>query len=153
MPDLKYPPVGFHFLVTFTSMPSTPNDMRFMEVSGLNVEMEMETFKEGGVLNYVHQLPVRSKYDDLTLKRGFLTGSLVRKWLSQAFDNFIFQPVNLMVTLLDEHHAPLYSWDVIGAIPKKWQVSNFNASDNGIVVETLILSYRYCRLISPETIA
>lgn len=148
MPDLLNPPVGFHFIVTFFLWPQTPQDVRFMEVSGLNVETEMESFKEGGLLHYTHQLPVRTKYEDLTLKRGMLYGSLLRTWLQQGFDNFLFSPVDLMVALLDENHVPVYRWMVSGAIPKKWQVSNFNASDNSIVVETLILSYRYFKFES-----
>lgn len=143
MPDLLLPPVGFHFLVTFLVGPQSPQDVRFMEVSGLNVEMEMESFKEGGLLHYTHQLPVRTKYEDLTLKRGMLYGSTIRNWLNLAFEQFVFQPVDIMIALLDENHVPVYRWMVSGAIPKKWQVSNFNASDNSIVVETLILSYKY----------
>lgn len=147
MPALIYPPVGFHFVVTFNlpGIPS-PQDARFMEVSGLNVEMEMESFKEGGQNRFTHQLPVRSKYDDLTLKRGMIQGSLLRDWCRDAFDSFVFSPADLLIFLLDENHAPIYNWKVVGAIPKKWQVSNFNAGDNAIVVETLILSYKYFEL-------
>ncbi len=39
--DLAYPQVGFHFLVLFELFPQLPYDLRFQEVSGLTVNMEM----------------------------------------------------------------------------------------------------------------
>src|SRR5690606_41130753 len=72
--DLNYPQVGFHFLVVFELFPQLPNDFRFQEVSGLTVSMEMETIKEGGENRFVHQLPVRSTYNALVLKRGKFLG-------------------------------------------------------------------------------
>jgi len=143
MTGLQYPPTGFHFVVGFELFPQTVQDVRFQEVSGLNVEMQMETVREGGQNRFEHQLPVRSKYADLVLKRGLLIGSGVYQWAKNAFDDFAFQPVNLIVSLLNEQHAPLLSWHVVHALPKKWDVSAFNAEQNTIAIETLTLTYRY----------
>ena len=66
----NYPLVGFHFIVAFELFPQMPHDFRFQEVSGLSVDVEMESFKEGGQNRFEHQLPVRTKYSDITLKRG-----------------------------------------------------------------------------------
>ncbi len=137
------PPVGFHFNVAFELFPQTPNDFRFKEVSGLGAEIEMETVKEGGNNRFVHNLPLRTKYDDLVLKRGLFIGSGIIKWCRDAIENFDFHPLNVMISLLNAEHLPLYNWHVINAIPKSWKVSNFNAEENSIVVETLTLSYQY----------
>ncbi|GGF24451.1 phage tail protein [Hymenobacter cavernae] len=147
MTGLVYPPTGFHFLVGFELFPQTVQDVRFQEVSGLNVEMQMESVKEGGENRFEHQLPVRSKYADLVLKRGLLIGSGVYQWAKNAFEDFTFQPVNLIVSLLNEQHAPLLSWHVVHALPKKWDVSAFNAEQNTIAIETLTLTYRYYNTI------
>jgi phage tail-like protein len=40
------------------------------EVTGLQLETETEAYEEGGVNNFVHQLPKRTKYQHITLKRG-----------------------------------------------------------------------------------
>ncbi len=145
--SLIYPPVGFHFLVAFELPSQSPQDGRFQEVSGLNVEMQMETVREGGELRFEHQLPVRTKYNDLVLKRGLFVGSGVYSWCRNAFENFEFQPVNLVVSLLNENHLPLLTWHVIHAIPKKWDISAFNAEQNTIAIETLTLTYRYYQTI------
>jgi phage tail-like protein len=47
------------------------------------------------------------------------------------------------VTLMNEKSEPLRTWSVAHAVPKKWTVSDFNAGENAIVVETLELTYQY----------
>jgi len=148
----RYPPVGFHFIVAFELFPQTPFDVGFQEVSGLSVSMETETYKEGGENRFVHQLPVRSQYEDLVLKRGLLVASGLILWVQDAISNFVFKPINLLVSLQDENHLPIYSWYVINAVPKKWSVSNFNAGESAIVVESLTLGYQYFKPINLVTL-
>jgi phage tail-like protein len=40
---------------------------------------------------------------------------------------------------------------VVNAIPKKWQVSNFNAQENSVVIESLVLSYNYFTSIAADS--
>jgi len=144
-PGGYYPPVGFHFRVEFVNI-GNDNDIRFQSVGGLNVEYDVESFKEGGENRFEHKLPVRTKYPDLSLKRGMLTDSKVIKWCLDAFQNRIFQPAEVNVTLLNEKHQPLKTWQIHRAWPKKWSVSDFNAQENSVVVETLELSYSHFTL-------
>ena len=140
-----YPPVGFHFKVEFIGeLFGNDNDCRFQSVSGLSVEYDTESFKEGGENRFEHKLPVRTKYPDLSLKRGMLIAdSKVIEWCLDAFQNRIFKPAEINITLLNEQHTGIRTWHVHKAWPKKWAVSDFNAQDNSIVVETLELSYSY----------
>jgi len=137
-----YPPVGFHFRVEFLNL-GNDNDSRFQSVSGLNAEYDTESFKEGGENRFEHKLPVRTKFPDLSLKRGMLTDSKVIDWCLDALQNRNIQPVQLQVTLLNEKHEPLRTWSVFNAWPRKWQVSDLNAQENSLVIETLELSYSY----------
>ncbi|NJO16398.1 MAG: phage tail protein [Thioploca sp.] len=138
-----YPPWGFYYKVEFIGLNQNKNDVRFQTVSGLSVEYDMEEFKEGGENRFVHKLPVRTKYADMVLKRGMLTDSEVIKWCLDAFRDRTFLPVNINVILMNEKSESLRTWKVAHAIPKKWSVSDLNASENAIVVETLELAYRY----------
>ena len=147
--DLSYPQVGFHFLVVFELFPQFPNDLRFQEVSGLTVSMESEPFKEGGENRFVHQLPSRSSYSELVLKRGKFLGSGILGWCKDAIENFEFKPTNILISLLNDDHLPLYNWYVINAIPKKLEVSSFNAERSEIVIETMTLSYQYFKYYDP----
>jgi phage tail-like protein len=137
-----YPPWGFYYKVEF-SISKNKNDVRFQAVSGLSVEYDMEEFKEGGENRFTHKLPVRTKYADLVLKRGMLTDSDVTNWFLAAFRDRDFKPSDISIILMNEKSEPLRTWNVAQAIPKKWLVSDLNANDNAIVVETLELIYRY----------
>lgn len=140
-----YPPVGFHFKVEFVGI-GNDNDVRFQSVAGLSLEYDTESYKEGGENRFEHKLPLRTKYPDLSLKRGMLTDSKVIKWCLDALQNRDFKPAQINIILLNEEHQPLKTWNVYNAWPKKWSVSDFNSQDNSIVIETLELSYNYFTL-------
>jgi phage tail-like protein len=137
-----YPPWGFYYKVEF-SISQNKNDVRFQTVSGLSVESDMEEYKEGGENRFTHKLPVRTKYADMVLKRGMLTDSEVIKWFLKAFRDREYEPADINIILMNEKSEPLRTWKVAHAIPKKWLVSDLNASENSVVIETLELSYRY----------
>ena len=142
-----YPPVGFHFLVEFEGLGSQAKDHQFQSVSGLSVDIETEEIAEGGENRFKHKLPVKTKYPNLTLKRGMLIDSAVIDWCRDAIENFSFKPVNLTIKLLDEEHQPLVSWNVVHAYPVKWAVEDFNAEESKLVVENFELTYNYFTLI------
>ena len=137
-----YPPYGFYYRVEF-GISQNKGDVRFQSVSGLSVEYDYESFKEGGENRFEHKLPVRTKYADLVLKRGLLTDSSVIEWMLKAFRDREFEASDLNVILLNEQGEPLRTWKVASAIPKKWSVSDLDSQNNAIVVETLELTYRY----------
>jgi phage tail-like protein len=137
-----YPPWGFYYKVEF-SVSKNKSDVRFQAVSGLSVEYDMEEYKEGGENRFTHKLPVRTKYADMVLKRGMLTDSSVIEWFLKAFRDRDFKPADINVILMNEKSEPLRTWKVAQAIPKKWLISDLNANENSVVIETLELSYRY----------
>ena len=140
-----YPPVGFHFKVEFINI-GNDNDTRFQSVSGLNMESDIETIKEGGQNLFEHKLPGRSKFSDLTLKRGLLLDSEVINWIKNALYNREYELVDMNISLLNNEHQPLLTWQVFRAWPKKWNVSDLNASENSIMVETMEIVYRYFKV-------
>jgi len=138
-----YPPVGFHFRVEFGVDDVGDSDIFFREVSGLNMELEEEAIVEGGENRFVQKLPVRAKYPDLVLKRGLLKDSAVGKWCRAAIQDLDIKPATVWVTLLNEQHEPLQTYCFINAWPKKWQISDFNAENSELVVESMDLAYQY----------
>jgi phage tail-like protein len=167
------PPLGFYFRVEFSLTVSAssflnvnnlantvsnpgrglglPNDndsrssieMGFQEVGGLTATVGVKELPEGGENRFKHALPDRVTYSKLTLKRGLITDSSVLQWCINAISNFEFKPITIFVKLLDENHQPLVTWEVVNAYPVKWSVSNFNAEQNSIVVESMELAYQY----------
>ena len=143
---MQYPPVGFNFKVEFDLPGIADTDFRFRDVSGISMEVEEETYNEGGENRFIHKFPVRARYPDLVLKRGLLTDSVIRKWCEEAIYNLDIQPTSVWVTLLNEEHEPLQSYTFINAWPKKWNISDLNAESSEIVIESLELAYQYYKI-------
>ena len=139
-----YPPVGFHFRVVFYGIGNENVDSRFQSVSGLSMELETESVKEGGENRYEHVLPVRAKFPLLVLKRGLVKNSaLLTQWCNDAFQSLIINPVDISISLLNENHEPLMTWNVKHAWPKKWSLSDLNAEQSSIAIETFELQYQF----------
>ena len=133
-------PVVFHFKVEFGAG-SPDRDNRFQEVTGLSAEMTVEELREGGLNQYVHKLPNDAKYGNLVLKRGYIEDSEVTEWCRNAIENFIFEPKDISVSLLNDEHEPLANWQFFRAWPVKWSISDFKAQENALVVESLEFAY------------
>jgi phage tail-like protein len=124
-------------------------EQRFQEVNGLSFEIETETIHEGGENRFEYKLPKRAKYPNLVLKRGLLKGTALLKWIRDAMNTYFtalvydFKPADITITLLDESDTAVAIWNVKQAYPVKWSTSDFKASENSIVVETLELAYQY----------
>jgi phage tail-like protein len=141
-----YPPVCFHFKVEVLGLTANAHDVRFMEVSGLSVELATEEVPEGGENRFIQKFPTRAKYPDLVLKRGLLVNSGIVTWIRECIEDQNIQPKNLDIKLLNEEHQPLLTWHVVNAYPTKWAVSDFNASSNTVVVESLQFFYQYFKV-------
>lgn len=146
-----YPPPGFHFKVEFLDIQDEANDILFQNVSGLEVSLETESIKEGGENRFEHTLPTRSKYNDLVLKRGVLKDSSVIKWCRKAIERFEFQPITVLVHLLNEEHEVLIEWRLFHAWPKKWSVAELNAEQSAVLVETIELNYNFFKVNHSDT--
>lgn len=144
----SYPFPSFHFTVMFELFPQLPDDTRFQEVSGLSVEVQYETYKAGGNNAFEYRLPLRPKYNDLVLKRGYTLVSGITAWMIDAFENFNYQPTNLIISLLDEEHIPVSSWYVVNALPVSWNVSSFNSEQSQLLIESMTLRYDYFKSLS-----
>lgn len=141
-----YPPVGFHFKIEFSGI-KNENDSLFQSVSGLSVDLETEEIAEGGENRFKHKIPIRTKYPNLVLKRGMLIDSEVIEWCTDTLENFKISPKDILIKLLDEKHEPLQTWSIVNAYPIKWNIGDFNAEENKLVIETLEFSYNYFNII------
>jgi phage tail-like protein len=140
-----YPPAGFHFRVTFNVDGAKENDSRFQKVGGLTAELTTEEVIEGGENRFSHRLPSRAKYGALVLERGMLSDSGLIAWVRDAIESLVVKPAEILIELLNENHETLSTWSVVGAYPIKWSVSEFKASENGYVTESLELAFQYFR--------
>ena len=135
---------SFYVSVIFELLPQFSVDTKFQSVNGLKVTMETESYTEGGQNKFKHNLPLRSGYQDLVLKRGLTSDvSGLSMWCNQALEDFVFYPANLIISLLNEKGNPLKVWYVSHAIPLSYEFSDFDAEQNKIVIETITLKYNF----------
>lgn len=151
----EYPPVSFFFEVIFQNegLDKEVVETRFQSVTGLAVDLETESLKEGGENRFEYVVPTRTKYSPLVLKRGLVKNSKMVKWCMDAILDFDIRPMNLLVNLLHVKRPddkkpptaiePLMSWKVINAWPRKWSVAEFDAEKSSAAIESLELNYHY----------
>lgn len=142
-----YPPVSFHYSVSFEGISGKTIDTQFQSVSGLSAYVEVENVREGGENRFTHILPKHAAYTDLVLKRGLAKDSDLIGWFQETFETMNVKPVSVNISLLNEDHLPLVSWNVVHAWPKKWSLSDLDAQQNAIAIETLELNYRTFSII------
>jgi phage tail-like protein len=140
MPGNFYPPVNFYFSVKVVGF---SEDINFQEVSGISAEIESDTVKEGGVNEFSHKLPKGVKYNNLVLKRGLVQSSPLLDWIKNAVERFVFSPKLVIVSLLDKSGKPQVNWVFNNAFPVAIKLTDFNAQDGKVMIETIELSYNY----------
>lgn len=110
----------------------------FSEVSGMESDIQMEEYREGGVNGYVHKLPTSTSYANLVLKHGLTSISTLWNWYYNTTQGII-QRKNGTIMLLDTQQIPVMWWNFRNALPTRWIGPDFNASSDTVGFETLEL--------------
>lgn len=113
----------------------------FTEVSGLQSEVELEEFREGGVNEYVHMLPRITKYPNIVLKRGVTSSDSLWSWYEKVTEGSI-ERKNGSIILLNQQGLELWRWNFYDAYPVKWVGPELNSSSREVAVETLEITHR-----------
>jgi phage tail-like protein len=138
-------PAAFYFTVSIGAS-SSGTDSSFQEVSGIELDMEVDELREGGENRFMHQLPTGIKQKRLTLKRGAAaTSSPLVSWCKSTLEGGLSIPIRLLpvnVKLLDAKSNPLRSWSFSNAYPVRWEIDAFQSTKNEVVLETVELAYQ-----------
>ncbi len=108
----------------------------FSEVDGLQVQIEVQEYREGGLNEYMIRRAGPAKYpSNLSLKRG-LTGTTLSDWCWDVAQGMVDRK-NISVLLLDENGDEQVRWNFEQAYPVKWAGSPLRALANEVAVETV----------------
>lgn len=113
---------------------------RFSEISGLQVETETEPYEEGGVNDFVHQFPKRTKYQHITLKRGITDIDEMWRWHQEVVDGK-FKRKDGSIVLMDVTGNDKWRWNFFKAFPVKWTGPDLKADSNTVAFETIELAH------------
>ena len=120
-------------------------EAEFSEASGLEAEVEVFEYQEGGCNSYTHRLPGRVKFPNVVLKRGMTESLDLWKWFEDVTQAKI-QRMDVGIVLYDETtKMAKRRWTLERAYPVKWVGPSFKASDNAIAIETLELAHEGLR--------
>ena len=149
---ISRPFVAYQYYVEIKSV----TEAVFSECTGLQIEMEVYEYKEGGHNTHIHRLPGRAKVGNITLKRGFarrstfttgLYDNVLWKWYCDILRGEIKRH-NFSILLIDSNERKeVARWNLVGAYPVKWIGPTLKSADNQIAIETLELAHRGVQLL------
>lgn len=119
---------------------------RFTECSGLEVQIEVETYEEGGVNGFSHQLPGRMTWPNLVLKRGITTDNGLFEWFNESVGTTFnaeskTERKTVDVTMVSASGERLRTWTLYDAMPVKWTGPSFAKSNDDVATEELELAH------------
>lgn len=138
-----YPLTKFHFQVEWGEGGNTDEqDLRFTEVSGLDVEIEMIEYRDGNNPEYSKvKMPGMVKYSNVTLKRGMFKGlGTYGAWYNTIVMNQV-ERRTVTIKMLNEEHQPVVTWRLNNAWPVKIQSTDLKGDGNEVAIESMELAH------------
>jgi phage tail-like protein len=139
-----YPLPKFHFQVQWGGV-----RIGFTEVTGLDMQVEAIEYREGSSPEYSKvKMPGMHKFSNITLKRGSIEGdSDFYKWIN-TINLTISERRDIVISLLNEAHAPVMTWKAKNAFPVKVQASDLKSDGNEVAIETLELAHEGLNILT-----
>lgn len=137
------PPIARYFLFTVDGVEIGV----FSEVDGLAVSIETEKVSEGGQNGYVHQLPTRMSWPNITFKRGLTHSDNLFQWMYKSSGEGFSGAQNKLkrctgaISVISPSGDLLRSWNLRDVFPVSWTGPTFKADDNSPSYETLVVAH------------
>lgn len=114
----------------------------FTECSGMKADREILPHKEGGVNDYVHKLPGRTSFSDITLRKGVMFSIELWKWFEEGIVTGKVKKRNITII----HHSSYFNiparwYHITNAYPTSWEGANLRTDSNSLGVEALTLTF------------
>jgi len=135
----KDPLRGFRFVLEIDEIASGA----FTRVKGISRELKVESYREGGVVEYEHKLITQVSFPVLVLERGLALDDLWQ-WAQAVADGEVKRKT-IRIRLQDEAGDKQWAWQIQGALPVKWSASDLDAQNAPVVMESLELAHHGLR--------
>ncbi|MDX2343858.1 MAG: phage tail protein [Acidimicrobiia bacterium] len=134
---------AFGFLVSIDGL----DVAGFTEVSGLEYEIEVIEYREGNeTTDTVRKIPGLVKYTNIVLKRGITADNSFWEWVVQPLGGPVERRSGV-ISILDENHEPVASWEFTDAWPCKYVGPKLQALNSTVAIETLEICHEGLRLV------
>ena len=110
----------------------------FSSIKGLEAQVEVLEYREGGVNDLVHRLPGALTYPNLVLSNG-LTSTAIEEWFQETRLGAARHTLN--VTFLDNVGNPIRAWSFADAYPIRWTGPVLAATEGNVAGEELEVAH------------
>jgi phage tail-like protein len=113
----------------------------FSKCEGLKATYGVKTYEEGGQNGFVHQLPGRLSYENITLVRAVSDESLgLATWFS-SYQAMVKRSTG-RITVMDSAGNEVVTWNLMGVFPVSWSAGGADAAGSGVLIETLVVAHQ-----------
>jgi phage tail-like protein len=112
----------------------------FTACDGLGCEVVVEQREEGGMNDFVHQLPGRIKYTNVKLTRPVNADTAkIARWFASM--NGTVRRTDAEIIAKNTDLIPVHRWTLTGVIPVRWQGPSLSVESPKVATETLELAH------------
>lgn len=112
----------------------------WQKVDGLAMEYDIKEYEEGGENGYVHKLPGRVKFRNVTLIRPIdSSSSTVSAWVQSLQIRMV--PSTAHISVLDPSGETVADWHLVGVYPVRWTGPSLDVNSTQWATETLELAH------------
>lgn len=135
-------PINVHPGYRFTVAIDGVERAAFLECKMPSLQVETFDLKEGGLVNYVHRLPVRVNAGSVTLKHGVTRDHALLKWYIDVLNGAIKDAMRkVTVTIYGVDHKMVERWIFDNAYPVKWSGPQLKSSEAALAIEELEIAH------------
>ena len=135
--DRRDPFLAFRFEVRLDDL----SVAGFSECSGLQLEIEVQDYPEGGMNTFVRKFPGRVKQTNITLKRGIVDREMWDWYYDLTQGRLTMR--NGSVRIHDPSNEEIeVEWHFRDAFPCKWVGPDLNASQNNVAIESVEICHQ-----------
>lgn len=111
----------------------------FQSVDGLNIEIEVIEYQDG-TDPVLRKRPGRTKYGNITLKRGYVDNSELWDWVQATrLQGAGFEKGMSLVLLDADSNAEVSRYNFFECWPTKWKVSALDGASSNVMTEEITI--------------
>ena len=123
----------------------------FREVKGLQMTVPFEEIKEGGQNGYVHRVPGRISWENITFTGGLTQSDALFDWVAKTSGEGFAANQNQVtrctgaITAISHVGDRLRSWELQDVVPIQWRGPEFGIDQRSVLEETLTIAHNGLR--------
>jgi phage tail-like protein len=136
------PAIGFSFSLDVQGVVTG----YFTDVSGLGSETEIVEHKitDGSGRDVIQKIPGRTKYTDVTLKRGVTSQMDLWEWRKKVEDgDIVGARKNATITMYDQSLSAIAKWNIENAWPTKVSGPTMSSEGSTVTVEEVSITFEH----------